>query len=157
MTTLPPIHQLLQDLKHQEPAIRDNATQTLWRVWFEQKGTIGLQLLQRSQGLLNAGELQQAHHTLNQVIEAMPDFAEAWNRRAVLYFMQRQYALALKDCLKVVRLNPSHFGAWHGLGLCYAALGSYQEAIAAFHRALAIAPHSVENQRQILECTACLS
>jgi tetratricopeptide (TPR) repeat protein len=151
------VQQLLQDLKHQESTIREVATQTLWRIWFEQKGSIGLQLLQRSQELLNAGELQEAEWALTRAIQSMPDFAEAWNRRAVLYFMQRQYLLALDDCYQVVRLNEAHFGAWHGLGLCHAALGQYQDAIQAFRQALVLQPHSLENQRQVLECTACLN
>jgi tetratricopeptide (TPR) repeat protein len=151
------VQRLLQDLKHQESTVREAATQTLWRIWFEQKGSIGLQLLQRSQELLNAGELQEAERALTHVIQSMPDFAEAWNRRAVLYFMQRQYLLALDDCYQVVQLNEAHFGAWHGLGLCHAALGQYQDAIKAFRQALVLQPHSLENQRQILECTACLN
>jgi tetratricopeptide (TPR) repeat protein len=130
------VQRLLQDLKHQESTVREVATQTLWRIWFEQKGTIGLQLLQRSQELLNAGELQEAERALTHVIQSMPDFAEAWNRRAVLYFIQRQYLLALDDCYQVVQLNEAHFGAWHGLGLCHAALGQYQDAIKAFRQAL---------------------
>jgi tetratricopeptide (TPR) repeat protein len=151
------VQRLLQDLKHQESTVREVATQTLWRIWFEQKGSIGLQLLQRSQELLNAGELQEAERALTRVIQSMPDFAEAWNRRAVLYFMQRRYLLALDDCYQVVRLNEAHFGAWHGLGLCHAALGQYQDAIQAFRQALVLQPHSLENQRQILECTAHLN
>jgi tetratricopeptide (TPR) repeat protein len=151
------VQRLLQDLQHQESTVREVATQTLWRIWFEQKGSIGLQLLQRSQELLNAGELQEAELALTHVIQSMPDFAEAWNRRAVLYFMQRQYPLALDDCYQVVRLNDAHFGAWHGLGLCHAALGHYPDAIQSFRQALVLQPHSLENQRQILECTARLN
>lgn len=57
----------------------------------------------------------------------------------------------------VIELNPIHFGAIHGLGLCHAALGDYSAAIAAFRRALEIQPYALENQRLILECTARLS
>jgi Flp pilus assembly protein TadD len=54
----------------------------------------------------------------------------------------------------VLKLNPVHFGALHGLGLCHAALGNYSAAIRAFRSALEIQPHAIENQRLILECTA---
>jgi cytochrome c-type biogenesis protein CcmH/NrfG len=43
------------------------------------------------------------------------------------------------------------------MGLCYAALGEYSEAIWAFRKALEIQPYSLENQKLILECTARLS
>jgi tetratricopeptide (TPR) repeat protein len=52
-----------------------------------------------------------------------------------------------------VKLNPVHFGALHGMGLSYAALGQYQAAIYAFRQALAIQPYSLVNQKLILECT----
>ncbi|WOD42018.1 tetratricopeptide repeat protein [Nodosilinea sp. E11] len=45
----------------------------------------------------------------------------------------------------------------HGLGLCYAALSQYQEAIQAFRRALVVQPYALTNQRLLLECTARLS
>jgi Flp pilus assembly protein TadD len=40
----------------------------------------------------------------------------------------------------VLRLNPHHFGAASGQGLCHLALGQYAEAARCFRRALAIHP-----------------
>ncbi|MEO0853201.1 MAG: tetratricopeptide repeat protein, partial [Cyanobacteria bacterium J06648_11] len=48
-------------------------------------------------------------------------------------------------------------GAHNGLGLCFAAIGEYRQAIACFRRALDIQPHALENQRTLLECTRMLS
>ncbi len=98
-----------------------------------------------------------AEETLTALIDSQPDFAEAWNRRAVLYYTQGRYRKAISDCEMAVRLNPVHFGALHGLGLCHAALGNFRDAIHAFHKALEIQPYSTANQRLILECTARLS
>ncbi|MBW4577054.1 MAG: tetratricopeptide repeat protein [Aphanothece sp. CMT-3BRIN-NPC111] len=151
------IAQLLEDLKNPEETVRYQATEELWRIWFYQKGVLGLELLQRSQAMLEAGEFNQAEEILTKLIADLPDFAEAWNRRAVLYYIRQQYRKAIADCQSVVRLNPAHFGALHGLGLCHAALGEYSAAILAFRRALEIQPYAIENQRLILECTARLS
>ncbi len=148
---------LLENLKSADEWVRDLATQQLWQLWFEQKGAVGLEVLRRSQTLIERGDLDGAETTLTQIILSQPDFAEAWNRRAVLYFMQGQYWDAIADCEMVIQLNPIHFGALHGLGLSYAAVGQYSRAIRAFHRALKVQPHSIENQRFILECTARLS
>ncbi len=152
----PEINQLLQDLKAVDRSIRSHATAKLWQLWFEQKGDLGLELLKRSQFLLESGEVEKAEKLLNKTIKSYPDFAEAWNRRAVLYFSQEQYEKSRRDCEKVVQLVPYHFGAWHGLGLCLTALGNYYEAIRAFREALAIQPHALINQKLILECTALL-
>ncbi len=151
------VSKALIDLKHPDKAIRDEATQQLWQTWFYQKGVIGLESLRRSQTALDAGRLDEAERYLSDLIEIQPDFTEAWNRRAVLYYMRQDYRKAIADCKRVIDQVPFHFGALHGLGLCYAALGQYQDAIHTFKQALAIQPYAIINQRLILECTARLS
>lgn len=151
------IEPLLEDLKSSQENVRDRATRELWRIWFHQKGAYGLEFLQRSQMLLEAGKITEAQDILNELIDDQPDFAEAWNRRAVFYYSIGEYEKAIEDCKMVIKLNPVHFGALHGLGLCYATLGAYREAIQAFQNALEIQPYAVLNQRLILECTARLS
>ncbi len=151
------INSLLQDLKNADEQVRDQATEELWHIWFNQKGTSGFQALERAQRLLESGEITQSEAALTDLIEAMPDFSEAINRRAVLYFLTGDYQKAIADCQDVIRLTPIHFGALHGLGLCYAASGNYQKAIQAFREALKIQPFAIQNQRLILECTAKLS
>jgi tetratricopeptide (TPR) repeat protein len=151
------IEPLLKDLKSSNEAIREQATQALWRIWFQQKGTYGLEILQQSQVWLEAGNLDKAESILSDLIQDQPDFAEAWNRRAVLYYLQGEYHKSLADCQRVLALNAVHFGALHGMGLCYAALKQYRPAIQAFRRALEVQPYALTNQRLILECTARLS
>jgi tetratricopeptide (TPR) repeat protein len=148
---------LLEDLKSADESRREAATQELWRIWFTQKGAYGLELLEQSQTLLQAGKVDQAELILTDLLKAQPDFAEAWNRRAVLYYLQGRYRQSLADCQQVIALVPVHFGALHGMGLCYAALGEYTVAIQAFRRALEVQPHAIANQKMILECTARLS
>lgn len=151
------IQSLLENLKDPDESIRDAATHELWRLWFTQKGARGLELLERSQTLIDAGEYGHAEQVLTDVIADLPDFAEAWNRRAVLHYICGQYQKSLADCEQVLALNPIHFGAMHGQGLCHMALKQYMAAIHAFRQALEIQPYALENQKMILECTARLS
>ncbi len=148
------IEQLLADLKHANASVRDRASSMLWQLWFHQKGVYGVQQLMQAQSLLEAGKIGQAEALLSEVIQAQPDFAEAWNRRAVLHYTQDNYWRAIADCQKVVQLIPYHFGALHGLGLCHSAVGNYAAAIQAFRQALEVQPYALVNQRMILECTA---
>jgi len=147
------ISQLLQNLRHEDETVRQSATAQLWRIWFQQKGMWGLEQLRRAQKFIDQGNMQQAEALLTEIIEDNPTFAEARNRRAVLYYLLGEYEKSRSDCLQVVQLNQFHFGAWHGLGLSHAALGNYQDAIAAFRKALKIQPYAVVNQKLILECT----
>lgn len=151
------ISSLLEKLKNPDEGVRDAATRELWRLWFTQKGMYGLELLERCQAMIDAGEFSQAEESLTAIIEEQPDFAEAWNRRAVLYYIRGQYQKSLLDCEQAIALNPVHFGALHGQGLAYAALGQHIAAIQSFRRAMAIQPHALVNQQMILECTARLS
>ena len=151
------IDSFLTDLKNPDENVRQRATRELWRIWFYQKGAYGLELIERSQSSLQAGNAKQAEEILTELINDLPDFAEAWNRRAVLYYILEKYQRAKNDCLQVIKLNPFHFGALHGLGLCYVALGDYQAALSAFRKALEIQPYALDNQKMILECTVRLS
>ena len=134
---------LLKDLRNVNESVRERATRDLWRLWFEQKGMLGLEGLRLAQLLLELRDFSKAEELLNKLISQQPDFAEAWNRRAVLHYVQGRYWNAIADCEEVVRLNPVHFGALHGLGLCYISLGNYRAAIQAFHRALQVQPFSL--------------
>lgn len=145
---------LLQSLKQGDEYQRELATAALWQRWFYQKGTVGNQCLQEAQIFVDQGRVDVAEVRLSGLIAELPDFAEAWNRRAVLYFVQERYPEAMADCQRTLELVPYHFGALHGLGLCHVALGQYGEAIQAFRRALVVQPYALTNQRLILECTA---
>jgi tetratricopeptide (TPR) repeat protein len=151
------VDKLLLDLKNSDLNIRERATTQLWRIWFWQKGKIPLEQIEQSERLLSDGDVAAAKSILDDLVDALPDFAEAWNRRAVLMFMTQNYEQAIADCERAIALNPVHFGAFHGMGLCHISLGNYTAAIRAFRSALEIQPHAIENQRLILECTARLS
>ena len=148
------VEQLLADLKQPEPAVRDRASSMLWHRWFHQKGAYGAQQLMQAESLMQSDQVSRANSLLNDIIQAQPDFAEAWNRRAVLRYMQSEYWQAIADCQKVIELVPYHFGALHGLGLSHSAVGNYTAAIQAFRQALEVQPYALTNQRMILECTA---
>jgi len=57
----------------------------------------------------------------------------------VLY-LQGKYAESVADCATTLDLQPFHFGAASGAGLCFVNLRKLPEAAAAFERALAIHP-----------------
>ncbi len=148
------VERLLADLKQPDEAVRDRASSLLWQLWFHQKGVYGAQQLMQAQSLLETGHSEQAEALLTSIVQAQPDFAEAWNRRAVLHYTQAKHWTAIADCQQVIKLIPYHFGALHGLGLCHCAVGNYTAAIQAFRQALAVQPYALVNQRMILECTA---
>ncbi|HEY8503326.1 MAG TPA: tetratricopeptide repeat protein [Gemmataceae bacterium] len=77
---------------------------------------------------------------LNALITDEPDFAEAINQRAIVYFQRGEYTRAVADCRRVLELNPYHFGAQAGMGRCFLKLRKYRAALRAFEAALGINP-----------------
>jgi tetratricopeptide (TPR) repeat protein len=116
------------------------AEATLWRVW-SRSGDPGVDAL-FAEGLraMEAQDWLGAVAAFGWVIERAPSFAEGWNKRATARFLATHYATSIADCEEVVRLNPYHFGALSGQGLCHTALGQHREAARCFRRALAVHP-----------------
>jgi tetratricopeptide (TPR) repeat protein len=78
---------------------------------------------------------------LNAIVAIKPDYVEAYNERATIYFLQDDIAHALADLREVLKREPRHFAALAGLGLILQEIGDDKHALEAYRRALAIDPH----------------
>ena len=78
---------------------------------------------------------------LDRILTLKPDYAEGWNVRATVYFLQEDYSRALFDLQEVLKIEPRHFDALAGLGAVLRELGKDKEALAVFEQALALDPH----------------
>jgi len=87
---------------------------------------------------------------LDQIIVVKPDFAEAWNKRATVYFMIDDYGASLSDIRQTLALEPRHFGALAGFGMILRAMDRNEEAIRVLKRALEINPR-LDNVQETLE------
>ncbi len=62
-------------------------------------------------------DLRGALEVLDRLIESEPDWAEAWNQRATVYFHLGELENSLQDVAEALRLEPRHFGALAGRGV----------------------------------------
>ncbi|MDR6291721.1 tetratricopeptide (TPR) repeat protein [Inquilinus ginsengisoli] len=115
----------------------------IWTIWLDYGGADELvpQLMRRGSAALLSRDYAVAEAAFTAVVDRAPDFVEAWDRRAVTRFLRGDCAGAIRDIDRTLALQPRHFGALFGLGLCRAALGDYQAALDAFDRVLAVDPH----------------
>ena len=79
-------------------------------------------------------------------------FAEAWNQRATALYLRGDLASAYADAEEAFRLNPYHFGARSGMGLCKLGMRCYDEALMMFESTLEINPRidSIKGQSKRL-------
>ena len=113
----------------------------IWALWGASDSPTAEVLLTQAQRAINDGAPAEALAILNRVIATYPDFAEAWNKRATLYFMMKRYDQSLADIDKVLDLEPRHFGALAGKGLILERQKKYSQARTAYEDALAVNPN----------------
>ena len=77
---------------------------------------------------------------LDRAIALEPNWAEAWYRRATVFFLLDDPASSMADLRQVLTREPRHFGAWAGFGHIYMSSDDKQHAIAAYRHALKINP-----------------
>jgi tetratricopeptide (TPR) repeat protein len=97
--------------------------------------------MSRVKTAMDAQDLDLAIKLLDAILELRPSYAEAWNRRATVYFLKKDYAQSLTDIRQVLAREPRHFGAIAGLGMIMQEFGEEKRALEAFRRALEVHPH----------------
>ena len=113
----------------------------IWALWMATPSDTAALLMSRAKVAVDAKQLDVALELLNAVIKLRPDYIEAWNRRATIYYMRDDYTRAMEDIEQVLAREPRHFGALAGLGMIMQELGDDKRALDAFRKALAINPH----------------
>jgi len=112
----------------------------IWAVWTGAGNETTNLLMSRAKKATDDKEYDLAIRMLSAVIEIKPDFTEAWNRRATVYFLKRDYVNSIADIGKVLAREPRHFGALSGLGLIMQDIGDDKHALDAYRKALEVYP-----------------
>ena len=106
----------------------------IWQLWAQSGSPTADALLQQATRAMSENAHQVALRILDTIVEIKPDFAEAWNKRATVYYLERQFDKSLADIEVVLDLEPRHFGALSGLGMIRRELGDERAALKAFRR-----------------------
>ena len=140
-----------------DPELVALAEATLWQVWGRSGDPAVDALFHEGLQAMAQQDWLGAVAAFGRVIEAAPRFAEGWNKRATARYLATHYASSIADCEEVVRLNPHHFGALSGQGLCHVALGQLHAAARCFRRALAVHPRLAAARQQLAQVEAMLA
>ena len=149
---LGPLAELLRD---PDPIVNEMAEHSLWSIWFRSgKVAEANHELCRGTKALNRREFDEAIAHFSRAIDSDPSFAEAYNQRAIGYYLKERYDDSIADCLQTVERMPCHFGAWSGMGHCHAHCGRIAQAIESYEEALKINPH-LNAVRQVITELRC--
>jgi Flp pilus assembly protein TadD len=133
---------LFQRLTQTPSPTEASATEdAIWTLWMAHPDERAGRYMFAGIRQMNDGQLHEALITFSRLVEMEPKFAEAWNKRATVYYMLQDYDASARDIAETLKLEPRHFGALSGLGLVNIALGRFQAAITAFEMAMAHHPH----------------
>jgi tetratricopeptide (TPR) repeat protein len=113
----------------------------IWATWLASGSDTADLLMSRVKAAIEAKDSRLAIQLLGSIIEIKPDYIEAWNRRATLFFALKDYGRATADLQEVLSREPRHFGALAGLGMILEEVGEDKQALEAFRKALAVNPH----------------
>ena len=117
----------------------------IWEIWSihpsdDRRGFRLTELLIQGTRLMNMRDLSKAYQIFTKVITVESDWAEAWNKRATVLYLMKQYESSLADIEITLVLEPRHFGALSGQALNYIELNLYEKAIESYKSAQKIYP-----------------
>lgn len=124
------------------------AIQRIWRL--SGSDTVDL-LMARAERFTKEDDLDLAQKIIDAAVDMAPDQAEAWDLRAKINFLKKDYDAAIADLKRALDRDPKHYDAMNDLGVVYEAMGSKKEALEAYRKALAVNPYLSEPKRAVEE------
>jgi tetratricopeptide (TPR) repeat protein len=128
-------------LRDPDVAVRTMAEDSLWAIWFRAGTPDQNRMLSQVRLSISRRQLDLAERQASRLIELSPNFAEAYNQRAIIYCVQGRFAESVRDCQSVLSRNPYHFGAVSGMAQCQLQLDHPRDALKSLRRALSLQPY----------------
>ena len=89
----------------------DEVTEIIWALWISHGDVNAANTMVAAIEAMAAGAADLARPILDRLVEENPHWAEAWNKRAVLAFLEKRDQDSLMDIGRTIELEPRHFGA----------------------------------------------
>ena len=149
------LNKLFSDLKVSNESSSFLIEQKIWKLWSTHPNDEKLTtLLAEGSAAVNNNQLTEAINIFTKVIELDPNWAEAWNKRATVFYLVGQFQKSQDDIDKVLNLEKRHFGALAGQGLVNIQLKNFEKAIKSYQKALEIYPSMRSPEIMIKEIEA---
>ncbi|MGE0052572.1 MAG: tetratricopeptide repeat protein [Hyphomicrobium sp.] len=143
--------------KMEDPLLATKVTETIERIWRLPGGDTVNLLLDRAADAANKNNPELALKLLDAAVDLAPDYAEAWSRRAFVYYLRGDTPRALGDLRRTLALEPNHFKALEGLSKILEEQGQKKGALKALEQLYRINPNtpgaktSIDNLKKEVE------
>tara|TARA_Y100000389_G_scaffold142117_1_gene140075 strand:- start:235 stop:783 length:549 start_codon:yes stop_codon:yes gene_type:complete len=145
------LNKLFNELKVNNISLSYKVEKKIWKLWSTHANDDKLTtMLAKGSDLVNKQKFNEAIVVFNKVINLDPKWAEAWNKRATIYYMIGEFQKSQNDIDKVLELESRHFGALAGQGLVNIQLKNYEKAIMSYQKAQQIYP-SMKSPKIMIE------
>lgn len=138
---LPFLDGLFRRLALCAPAEALATEERIWAVWMDHPHRAAAAVLDAATRDIAARRYDIAETRLTQLLRRAPEFAEAWHKRAALYYLLGRDQECLDDIRRTLELEPRHFAAMLHFAEIVLGAGAPDEARFAFHAALTVHPH----------------
>ena len=135
------LNQLFIELKVNESNDAFIVEQEIWKLWSTHPTDMKLTArLEEGAQFVRTQQLSKAIEIFTEVIKLDQNWAEAWNKRATVFYMMGKFKKSQEDIDKVLALEARHFGALAGQGLVNIQLKNYEKAILSYQQVKEIYP-----------------
>ena len=119
----------------------DGLVGLLFSAYAQSGSDTGDLLLERARKAMGEKEFDAAGKILDSTVALLPDWAEGWNARATLRYLDDDFDGSMADVAETLKREPRHLGALMGMSHILEARDKKEQALKVCERALAIAPH----------------
>ena len=136
---------LFKQLKNNQATQAIEVENKIWEIWSihpsnDRKGFRLTELLDQGSFFIDRKQFKKAYEIFSQIIAADSEWSEAWNKRAQVLYLMKEYQSSLDDINITLALEPRHFGALSGQALNYIELTQYEKAIESYKAVQKIYP-----------------
>ena len=112
----------------------------IWTLWFHAPNAEAATVMEQALEKRAAQDYAGAATILDELVVSAPDWAEAWNQRATIRYLLRDFEGSLADIDRVLALEPKHFGALSGEALILMQQGKMAAGQLVLRKAVKIHP-----------------
>ena len=135
------LNQLFNELKVNKSKVSSIVEQEIWKIWSTHPTDAKLTAkLEEGSQFVRDQQFVKAIEIFTEVINFDQNWAEAWNKRATVFYLIGEFKKSQDDIDKVLAIEARHFGALAGQGLVNIQLKNYEKAILSYEQAKEIHP-----------------